>query len=359
MQEKEQFLTPAFTLKNTCMDNFKLGVGPMSHEINDIIDMYAVKTPLLVVASRNQVDYKLGYVCHTSDLPKSFSMRSNILLCRDHCGPYFKDSDKSLTVEEAIIECKKTIDADIAAGFDLIHIDVSRIPENQFKHAQDLIEYTISKNPLILMEFGSEQNTGTDLAPSAERIDEQLDFISDYKDHIKYFVTQTGSFTQHTQVGTFDVDINKRLVDKVHSRGFRFKEHNADYLSKVDVALRNQAGVDTMNIAPQLGTIQTRILFDMTRKTPEWDAFAEMVYSWDLWNKWMPPTVDNWIMSVIVAGHYHFNTQEYQNLLEVVDRYTFEKTLKQAMYDVFNIYTGRENELVKKNSKRQLLHTNN
>lgn len=321
------------------MNKFKLGVGPMSHEINDIINMYAEKCPLLVVASRNQADYNGGYVCRTSDLPKPFSMRSNILLCRDHCGPYFRDTDKELTVEQAMEECKKTIDADIAAGFDLIHIDVSRIPNNQLIYAKTLIEYTIEKDPLILIEFGSENNTGTDLAPSSSRIDEQLDFITQYKKHIVFFVTQTGSFTKHKQVGSFDIITNKPLVDKVHSRGFKFKEHNADYLSSKDVLLRSEVGIDALNIAPQLGAVQTRVLMNIANGNKEWVEFANMVYEREIWKKWIPVGLEDKEMSVVVAGHYHFNTPEYSNLIASIDKFKFLSTLKKEIFNIFDIYT--------------------
>lgn len=322
------------------MNNFKLGVGPMSHDINHILDLYAEKTPLLVVASRNQVDYNSGYVCRSEELPSFFSMRSNILLCRDHCGPYFKDSDKGLTVDEAIEECKKTIDADIKAGFDLIHIDVSRIPENQFHYAKILIDYALSKNEHIMFEFGSENNTGKDLAPSAARITEQLEFISQYKRNVKFFVTQTGSFTQHTQTGAFDVQTNSHLVEKVKSYGFRFKEHNADYLLADDVKLRSEAGIDALNIAPQLGTIQTRVTKSLSGNSEQWNNFAKVVYDSGLWKKWMPDDMVDDDLAIIVAGHYHFNTPEYKALVNSIDSYKFKNELKKEIFNVLDVYTG-------------------
>jgi hypothetical protein len=325
------------------MDKYKLGVGPMSAAINKCIDKYAVRAPLMIVASRNQVDHNQGYVCRTEELPSQFSNRELLLLCRDHCGPYFKDTDKGLTVEQAIAECKKTIDADIAAGFDLIHIDVSRIPENQFKYAEELFNYTLSKEPGMLFEFGSENNTGTDLAPSAERIDEQLKFISKYSNNVVYFVTQTGSFTQHTQVGSFDLETNKKLAQKVHDAGFRFKEHNADYLHSPDIWLRRQAKIDALNIAPQLGTVQTYVSSSLSVSrsghTPEWKRFADMVYNKGLWKKWMPADMDDKEMAVQVSGHYFFNTDEYRAVEYTYSEDSFEYRLENMIFEIFDTYT--------------------
>jgi tagatose-1,6-bisphosphate aldolase non-catalytic subunit AgaZ/GatZ len=315
----------------------------MSFAINRCIDKYAVRAPLMVVASRNQVDHDAGYVCSTAELPGQFSNREILLLCRDHCGPYFKDTDKGLSVKDAMSECKKTIDADIEAGFDLIHVDVSRIPEDQLKYAEELIGYILAREPDMLLEFGSENNTGTDLAPSAQRINEQLAFIKQFEKNVVYFVTQTGSFTQHTQVGSFDVATNKPLVQKVHDAGFRFKEHNADYLTSADIWLRRQAEIDALNIAPQLGTVQSYVSghLSMTRSGPtqEWDNFAAMVYSKKLWKKWMPSGMNDKNLAVQVSGHYFFGTPEYRAVQSTYDAQMFDHMLENMIFDIFDIYT--------------------
>ena len=109
------------------MKQFKLGFGPMSKEIITILAEHTQKNnyPLMIIASRNQVDYVTGYVCTTAELAGQVQQykNPNLLLCRDHCGPYFSDLDRGLTIEDAMDRCMKTISADIAAGFDLIHID--------------------------------------------------------------------------------------------------------------------------------------------------------------------------------------------------------------------------------------------
>mgnify|MGYP003343926735 FL=1 len=116
------------------MKQFKLGFGPMSKEIIDIMCEWSRDEdyPLMIIASRNQVDVSDGYVCNTNELVNRVKHHKTpkILLCRDHCGPYFADTDLGLTIDEAIVRCKQTIAEDIAQGFDLIHIDVSRSEEH-------------------------------------------------------------------------------------------------------------------------------------------------------------------------------------------------------------------------------------
>jgi hypothetical protein len=322
------------------MKKYNLGVGPMSHEIIECINEYGEHTPLMVVASRNQVDYNKGYVCNTRELSKLIDCIDNdILVCRDHCGPYFSDADKNLTLSETLEECKKTIYEDIRAGFDLIHIDVSRIEHHQLEYAKELIECALMHNPKILMEFGSEDNTGEGLGPSLARIDEQLNFISQYKDNIKFFVTQTGSFTQHMQMGTFDINNNIVVSKKIHDAGFMFKEHNADYLTKNEVIDRRIAKVDALNIAPQLGAVQTRILKNIAKDNKEWYEFSKRVIDSNLWTKWLPRDVNNKDLAVIVAGHYLFNTIEYKRLMKTIDVDLFNIQLRTAMFEVFDTYT--------------------
>jgi hypothetical protein len=320
------------------MKTYKLGVGPMSREIIDCINEYGEDNQLMVVASRNQVDYNNGYVCSSRELSELFE-DPNILVCRDHCGPYFSDADKKLTLSEALEECKKTITEDIRVGFDLIHIDVSRIEHHQLEYAKELIEYTLNINPNIMMEFGSENNTGEGLGPSMARIDEQLRFIEQYKSNIKFFVTQTGSFTQHMQMGTFDIDFNTQIAEKIHSHGFKFKEHNADYLSREEVLKRRLVKVDALNIAPQLGAVQTRILKDLAKDNKEWYEFSKRVIDSNLWTKWLPRDVNNKELAVIVAGHYLFNTIEYKRLMNTIDVNHFKELLRNTMFDIFNTYT--------------------
>lgn len=308
----------------------------MSKEIIKCISAFD-SFPLMVVASRNQVDWHSGYVCNTEMLSMLIAS-DNVLLCRDHCGPYFSDSDKKLTLSEALEECKKTIFSDIKSGFDLIHIDVSRIGHHQLEYAKELIDYTLDLKSNILLEFGSEDNTGEGLEPSLARIDEQLEFIEKYKSNVKFFVTQTGSFTQHKQMGNFDIDFNTRIANRIHQSGFMFKEHNADYLSDKEIKKRKLAGVDAMNIAPQLGSVQTQILKDISGNNKEWYEFSKRVIDSGLWTKWLPKDVVNMELAVIVAGHYHFNSIEYKRLLNTIDVELFKFKLQEEIFEIFNSY---------------------
>ena len=90
------------------MKKFKLGAGPMSKEIIDLLIEYSAtfSFPIMIIASRNQVDYDSGYVCTTAQLAKQVKSHpdynKDILICRDHCGPYFSDLDQGLSLSDAL-----------------------------------------------------------------------------------------------------------------------------------------------------------------------------------------------------------------------------------------------------------------
>lgn len=324
------------------MKKFKLGVGPMSLEAIDIMTNWSKHNalPLMIIASRNQVDSTTGYVCRTSELVERVQKNKTpkLLVCRDHCGPYFTDLDKDLSVEEAIVRCKSTIDADINNGFDLIHIDVSRISENQLDYGKELIEYAIDKNPNIKLEFGSEDNTGIDVKSSIGRLSTQLEFLQAYKDNVVYFVTQTGSLTKGTQAGTFDINENKKNIKLVHDAGFLFKEHNADYFNDVDIQKRITAGVDSLNIAPQIGTVHTTILKQFA-SIAQWNEFSNYVYSKNYWQRWTKSELADRETATILSGHYCFNSKIYKNIIANIDYDNFLYKLDKEIASVLDHYT--------------------
>lgn len=323
------------------MKQFKLGFGPMSKDIVKVLAAYTKNNnyPLMIIASRNQVDFDTGYVCTSAELSELVKeyRNSNLLLCRDHCGPGFSDLDRGLDLEMQIHRCKNTIQSDIAAGFDLIHIDVSRVATDQLKVAQELIEFALSLNPGIKLEFGSEDNTGVDIESSIGRIEKQLEFLSAYRNNVVFFVTQTGSLTKDGQVGSFDVERNRQIGEQIRAAGLLFKEHNADYFTAEDIQQRIEAGIDTLNIAPQLGKMQTDLLKQFA-PTDLWSKFADYVYSRNYWQRWVPEGVTDKDIAVSVSGHYCFNSEPCRNIVAAIDTDKFNSALEKSLTELMDHY---------------------
>lgn len=328
-------------LKDNSMKEFKLGFGPMSREIAVILAKHSKEYdyPLMIIASRNQVDYDSGYVCTTRELAELLKpyKHDKLLICRDHCGPYFSSLDSNLTLADALVRCKKTIQEDINCGFDLIHIDVSKVPERHLEYATELIDFTLNISTDIKLEFGSEDNTGVDLESSIGRIAPQLEFLAKYNKNVKFFVTQTGSLTKESQVGSFDVNRNQQVAVQIHNAGFLFKEHNADYFNLDDIELRHQVGIDSLNIAPQLGKVQTDLLKEMA-PPDRWAKFADMVYSKKHWQRWVNDNGADKDLAVSVSGHYCFNSTEYVDIIASIDSSKFITELTSRINTLLEFY---------------------
>lgn len=319
--------------------NFKLGMGPMSFYINDILAKYAKeqKRPLMIIASRNQVDASSGYVMTTGQLSDQLqSLRSEyLMLCRDHCGPYFLDVEKSLSIKQAVEATKKTIACDIENNFDLIHIDTSRC-DQPYHIADELFNFCLSLNPNIKFEFGTEENVG--VAAGIKKYQEDVKFASQFP-NMQFVVAQTGSLTmEDRQVGSFDVAMVKKLVKFANDAGIKLKEHNADYLDAKQIQLRRQAGVHACNIAPQLGVIQTKTILELARQYGvDSDNFETKVIFSEKWRKWLIDGDDS--VKVAIAGHYCFNSAEYRELENKLSlQCDVYEQIKKAVESCLNLY---------------------
>lgn len=319
--------------------NFKLGFGPMSREINAILAEYAQdhKHPLMLIASRNQIDANSGYVMNTYQLAEQMNpLRSDyLMLCRDHCGPYFLDSEKSLSLRDAVEATKKTIASDIENGFDLIHIDTSRC-DDPYHVADELFNFSLKLNPNIKFEFGTEENVG--VAAGVKKYQEDVKFASQFP-NMEFVVAQTGSLTmEDRQVGSFDVAMVKKLVNYAVQAGVKLKEHNADYLTADQIKLRNHAGVHACNIAPQLGVIQTRtVLKSAADHNIDSSDFQKTILNSGKWSKWIIDGNDK--VKIDVAGHYCYNTESYQQLIaKIADKCDIKSALKENITACLNLY---------------------
>lgn len=294
--------------------DFKLGFGPMSENCVDALKSYteSKQIPLMVIASRNQVDYNSGYVMTTRDLYKKTIDSPYLKLCRDHCGPFFNDNEKSLTLTQAINNTKKTIEEDLRNGFKMIHIDTSRC-ENPFEIAEELIDFTLRLSPVCEFEFGTEENIGQDT--TVEKYTEFVNFAKNFPS-IKFVVAQTGSLVmEDRQVGSTSVDVLSRLVDVADNNGIKLKEHNADYLNHYEISMRRIAGVHALNIAPQLGVTETKLVLSLANEYGiDTSQFRKKVLDSGKWAKWVLDGNED--KKIEIAGHYLFNSNVYVQLLD-------------------------------------------
>ena len=113
-----------------------LNIGVVTKNVVDsVIEFSDEKNiPLMLIASRRQIDSSShggGYVNNWdtesfSDYVKGKDTKKLVYLCRDHGGPWQNTAiEKDFTYEEAFASACKSFEADIASGFQMLHLDPS------------------------------------------------------------------------------------------------------------------------------------------------------------------------------------------------------------------------------------------
>lgn len=318
----------------------------MSADLVDVCLSYSKihNHPIMIIASRNQVDADSGYAFTTRDLVAHINNHDDyrpdlVLLCRDHCGPYFSDLDQGLSLDAAMMRCYNTIKADIESGFDIIHVDVSRVPpDRQEQCSHDLFKYALALDSEIMFEYGTEDNSIENLHSAADAMTHQISIANHYSNNVKFIVSRTGSLVKHKQVGFFDSINNSYMAEAIHNAGYLFKEHNADYLNRSQINLRRDTGIDAVNIAPQLGSIQSEIIYSLARENPMLGKFIDTVIDSGYWRKWCPEDILDTKTRFVSSAHYSFGTQSYENLRQTIDTAVFLAALKKEVHSVLDEY---------------------
>jgi hypothetical protein len=322
----------------------KLGVGPMSSEIIEAVFRYSSNTaePLMLIASKNQIDWNGGYVNNWTT--KEFAEYCNSLkekypaalvyLCRDHCGPGFKNDD--------LEDVYKTIDDDLENGFDVIHIDFCHHKgayEERLAESKKAIEYILGKKPDTMIEIGTDENKG-DFLTNINHIDTEMEFFKKVAP-IHFFVCQTGSLIREVnQAGGFNYEFLKKIKELSAKHGLYLKEHNADYLDSKSIAMRRGV-IDAVNVAPQYGAIQTKLTLSKCYTYGiNADDFLEDSYRSGKWKKWLHKNdQNNKYLCSVIAGHYNFAKESYKKIYYEISQHEDirEAVINEVMKNI-NIY---------------------
>ena len=128
-----------------------------------------------------------------------------------------------------------------------------------------------------------------------------------------------------------------------NSNGVKMKEHNADYLTADEIRLRSAVGVHALNIAPQLGVVQTKLLRRLVEQHPDaqgqWADFATEVVASGRWRKWTDSNDRD--HQVNVAGHYCFSSSKYQALVNVLNQRTdWKAAITREIEYILDLYTN-------------------
>ena len=323
------------------MDKFKkvkFCIGPMSKNIVDAIINYVNDTniKMILIPSRRQIEFDGGYVNNWTTKEFSEYVRSktkNIFLERDHGGP-----GQGSTMDNGI----RSLEED-CKYFDIIHIDPWKFYKNYYgglNSTVELIKYCYEKNKNLYFEIATEEAikkfTVDTLKKLTSDLDERLD--KELYDRIIYLVIQSGTaLREGKNIGTYENTRLNNMVNMAKKRNFLTKEHNGDWLSDEQVKDKFSTNLDAINIAPEFGMIETKVILDKLRKDNNQERiqkFYKLCYESKKWVKWVSKDFkpeENKEKLIEICGHYVFAKKEF---LEIKNTYNnIDEEIKRTIYD--------------------------
>jgi hypothetical protein len=291
----------------------KYFIGPMSKNIVDAIVEFCNKTGNIIglIPSRRQVEWNGGYVNNWTT--EEFSKYVTTLpIQRDHSGPNQGNNEddgfESLSHDAKYLQ--------------LIHID----PWKKYPKFNDGLEQTIQMikyayliNPKLIFEIGTEEAIRPFTPGQLDLLIRglQVGLPEEIYKRIKYLVIQSGTSLKGTnQTGTYDSIRLKEMVAIAKKHNLISKEHNGDYIPTSVIKEKFSLGLDTINIAPEFGVIETQTYLDNIEDDKLFDRFWQICYDSKKWEKWVNPGFDPYLNKkelIKICGHYVLSYPEFIN----------------------------------------------
>jgi hypothetical protein len=287
--------------------------------VDEILDYSATfKKDIILIPSRRQIDSVGGYVNNwtTKEFCQYVKQKSNaILVERDHGGPGQGNLDDDGI--ESLLEDAKYMD--------ILHID----PWKKYPLLQDALNWTLKLiqlcdevNPNILYEVATEEA----IRPiSCEELDFFLKSLQEKLSpelfsKIRFVVIQCGTLLLEVEnIGTFDSEKLRQMIEIVKQYNKIPKEHNGDWVSCDILRKKEELGLDYVNIAPELGGIETSIVLNQLRTNEEdFQKMYDLCYESGKWKKWVSNEFvpeENKEKLVLICGHYIFSHPSFKEML--------------------------------------------
>lgn len=309
----------------------KFYIGPMSKNVVDAILEFCNETnnKIGLIPSRRQVEWDGGYVNNwtTEELSK---YTNNLTLKRDHAGPgqgYFDDDGyKSLKYD-----CKY---------LDMIHIDPwKKYPKYKegLKWTIEMVKFCYNLNPNIEFEVGTEEAIrrfeSGELNTLLNDLHSKLE--TNIFNQIKYVVIQSGtSLKGNLNTGEYDKDRLLSMVKVAKSWNLLSKEHNGDYIPSNLIKEKMNLGLDSINIAPEFGLIET---LSYIHNGININKFWKICYNSKRWEKWVNESFDPYTQKldlIKICGHYVLSHPEFIKLKPNID-FQIKKNIKEKLHELY------------------------
>ncbi len=300
-------------------------IGPMSKNVVDAVleFNYEFGDIFGLLPSRRQVEYNGGYVndwnteeFHSYVRYACFDMTT--LIERDHSGAgqgyEYDDGYESLKEDCQFV--------------DIIHIDPWKNHQGYYDGLKECIkniEFCYYTNRDMKFEVGTEEAIRKFSVVELDSLltDLYYKLSDDMFDNIEYVVVQSGvglDLGNMRNTGTFNPDRLEKMIKVCKKYGKKSKEHNGDYLSIDDYNKRFDMGLDSVNIAPEFGQLETLIYLN--------HMDSESISKWyDLcmeskrWEKWVDKDFDisDKKRLIQICGHYLFSDKGFKKIKPDID----------------------------------------
>jgi len=296
----------------------KYFIGPMSKNVVDSI--IEVDDGFGFIPSRRQVDYNGGYVNSWTTGEFATYVNGRVPIERDHggIGQGYKHDDG---IESYMHDCRY---------FDKIHID----PWKEYQDFDKGLQETIDCINFIYLVMGKKEvkfEVGTEESIRGFEVDELENLLRHLKgklepeifENIEYVVVQSGvglDLGKQNNSGTFDPDRLEKMINICKKFGKKSKEHNGDYLSNDEYKVRFDMGLDSINIAPEFGQLET--LCYLGEMGEDIDEYYNICYESKRWEKWVDETFipeDNKRELIEICGHYVLSDEKFLNIKPNID----------------------------------------
>ena len=297
--------------------------------VDSVIEM---NSPLIgLLPSRRQVEFNGGYVNNwtTEEFVNYIKNKSNIVVERDHAGIGQGDENEydSYKIDSMFM--------------DIIHID----PWKKYSFFEDglletikNINYISNINPKVKFEIGTEESIRKfNFKEIVELIQElKMELNLNQFENIQYICIQSGvglDLINRKNTGTFNLETLRLMVEICRKFKKQSKEHNGDYLSKEDIQIRFENGLDALNIGPEIAQIETEVYLKHMNEI-QIDEFYQTCLDSKKWVKWVNDNFDvtDKEKLIMVCGHYNFN-----NLPNIkIDNEMVKETIKNKLTNLIS-----------------------
>jgi hypothetical protein len=320
----------------------KLFLGPVSKNTIEATIEFAneYKIELGFIPSRRQIDYDGGYVENLNSKTFSEYVKSRtdkIKIFRDHGG----ELQGKKSQEDTFISFYED-----SNYFDFIHLDPFLKYSDINVAAEKTVEYLKFCN---FVNSNIQYEIGTEEALRKMSLEDLENFIHKVKllltneefTKIKYLVIQCGTKLKNCQnTGEYDKDKLLKMIQLAKKYNFLSKEHNGDYQNIEIIKEKFNLGLDSINIAPEFGVIESSIILEELN-SDSIDILFEQCLKSGKWKKWVNKDFDpqnNKIELIKICCHYIFSTNDFiefknKNLRNDIDN-TIKNKIKNKIKEI-------------------------